>query len=534
MRDASLSFNEDFMERVPGWGEGRKKLLVYHHYDQSTSARRISRQFTGYDNDTDGQYVTIEYDGRSEWFSWKKFWTYTGPGWLMSIAYLDPGNLESDLQTGANTRYQLIWVLWWATFLGWIVQSLSARLGTVTGKHLAEICRYEYGKKTGLLLWIFTELAIIGSDIQEVVGSAIAMKLLFGWPLYVGCLITALDTFTFMLIHYYGVRKLELIFSTLILIMVITFSIEFSIANPDGYEIFKGWVLPTCDSDGTEYAVGMIGAVIMPHNLFLHSALVQSRHVDRTIQGAVREANYYFTMEGALSLAVSFFINLTIMSVFAVAGQWAKEDVGLKNAGDYLQEQFGSMAKIVWAIGLLAAGQSSTMTGTFAGQYAMQGFLDIQWAPWRRTLLTRSIALVPSLLFAISFTANMDTMNEWLNVQQSIQLPFALTPLLVFSCNKRIMGDFALTGWKEILMWIISLAIVTINIYLAWTNVTGMFTKTGLLYTLLALFIAVYVGFNFWILYEGRLRELIENRKRAYNNSLQTSLLPKSAGGGMH
>jgi len=524
MRDASLSLTEYELERVPGWGEGRKQHLIYHHYDKKTRHRRISRHYTGYET-TRGQYVELDYDGGNEWFSWRKFWTYTGPGWLMSIAYLDPGNLESDLQTGANTRYQLIWVLWWATFLGWVVQSLSARLGTVTGKHLAEICRYEYGMKTGIALWIFTELAIIGSDIQEVVGSAIAMKLLFGWPLYVGCLVTALDTFTFMLIHYYGVRKLELIFSTLILVMVITFSIEFGIAKPDGMEILKGWWIPNCDEDGTEYAVGMIGAVIMPHNLFLHSALVQSRHVDRTISGAVAEANYYFTLEGAISLAVSFFINLTIMAVFAVAGQWDKEDVGLKNAGDYLQENFGDLAKVVWAIGLLAAGQSSTMTGTFAGQYAMQGFLDIQWAPWKRTLLTRSIALVPSLLFAISFTANMDTMNEWLNVQQSIQLPFALTPLLVFSCNKRIMGDFRLQGWKEILMWLISLAIITINIYLAWTNVMSMFNKTALLYVLVSLFILVYVCFNFWIVWEGRIREVLKNR-RTKEFSMQQSLLP--------
>lgn len=517
--DGNTQYNA--LTSTPDWAEARRRGLVYHQYDESTIPRRLSqtidpREIAG------NQRLRINFDGITGWFTWKKFWLYSGPGWLMSIAYLDPGNLESDLQTGANTSYQLLWVLWWATVLGWVLQSLSARLGSVTGKHLAEICRYEYGKKSALLLWILTELAIIGSDIQEVVGSAIAMKLLFGWQLYIGCLITAFDTFTFMLIHYYGVRKMELIFGGLIFILVVTFTIEFGIAKPEGLSIGKGWLFTECSEDGTEYAVGMVGAVIMPHNLFLHSALVQSRVIDRSSKEAVREANYYFTLEGGISLLVSFYINMTIIAVFAAGGQWEKEDVGLENAGDYLEEKFGTAAKLVWAIGLLAAGQSSTMTGTLAGQHVMQGFLDLRWAPWKRTMVTRCIALVPSLLVAVSFTSNLDTMNEWLNVQQSVQLPFALIPLLAFNCNKRIMGDFRLSGWKEVVLWIVSLGIITINIYLAWTSVLDQFpTKTNLLYGMISLFVLLYLLFIFWIVWVGRFRRLIYPSHKSNWNSLE-------------
>jgi len=507
------------IQKVPAWGEVRRKELCYHSFDDTSYSRRVSDIFPVDDDDSmSKQKLRIVYDGKNSWFEWSKFWRFTGPGWLMSIAYLDPGNLESDLQTGANTSYHLIWVLWWATVLGWVVQSLAARMGSVTGKHLAEICRYEYGKKTALVLWILTELAIIGSDIQEVVGSAIAMNMLFGWDLYLGCLITAFDTFTFMLIHYFGVRKMELIYGLAILTMAVTFSIEFGIAKPDGLGIGRGWLFPTCTEEGTDYAVGMIGAVIMPHNLFLHSALVQSRIIDRTDKGAIQEANYYFSLEGAISLAVSFYINLTIVAVFAAGGQWNKEDVGLENAGDYLKEKFGDVARVIWAIGLLAAGQSSTMTGTLAGQHVMQGFLNITWAPWKRTLLTRSIAIVPSILFAVSFTNEMDSMNEVLNIQQSVQLPFALIPLLVFNCNKRIMGDFQLSVCSEIAMWIASLVIIGINIYLSWTSVTGMFSKTPFLYCMICLFVVIYVWFSFWIVWVGRLRELIYPRE-AYESS---------------
>eukprot|EP00486_Rosalina_sp_Unknown_P002978 CAMPEP_0201568470 /NCGR_PEP_ID=MMETSP0190_2-20130828/9564_1 /ASSEMBLY_ACC=CAM_ASM_000263 /TAXON_ID=37353 /ORGANISM="Rosalina sp." /LENGTH=405 /DNA_ID=CAMNT_0047989629 /DNA_START=47 /DNA_END=1261 /DNA_ORIENTATION=- len=367
------------------FGDGRRNNLKYYQY--TSTASQIGKNIK---NDLDEGRIDVEFEDvedRDSWkpsFSFGRLWAYTGPGWLMSIAYLDPGNLESDLQAGAVAGYQLIWVLWWSTVLGWLIQTLSARLGVVTGRHLAQVCRYEYGKPVALILWIMTELAIIGSDIQEVVGSAVAFQVLFGWPLWVGCLLTAIDAFTFLLLSKLGMRVLEAFFCSLIFIMAVTFAIEFGIGKPSMSEIAEGWGLPLCDEDNIEQAVGIVGAVIMPHNLFLHSALVQTRSLRRDNKAAVREGNYYFTIEGGMSLFVSFFINLFIVAVFAKGFHGTEDagDIGLKSAGDNLEQRFGSFAKYMWGVGLLAAGQASTMTGTFAGQYAMAGFLEINWEPW--------------------------------------------------------------------------------------------------------------------------------------------------------
>ena len=253
-------------------------------------------------------------------------WKFTGPGWLMSIAYLDPGNLEADLQSGAYTGYQLLWMLFWSTIMGLLLQVLALRLGVVTGKNLAQMCRLEYARPTSILLWLMTETAIIGSDIQEVLGSAIALQLLFGLPLWAGCLITGLDTFTFLFIHAYGVRKLEAFFASLIFTMMVCFFVNFAWTQPvwggapwapDGGGILLGTLIPTVNDYAIIQAVGILGAVIMPHNIYLHSALVQSRNVNRKNPMAVEEACKYNTIESAVALLVSFFINAAVVTVFA-------------------------------------------------------------------------------------------------------------------------------------------------------------------------------------------------------------------------
>eukprot|EP00494_Astrolonche_serrata_P029546 UN29813 len=235
------------------------------------------------------------------------------------------------------------------------MQNLSSRLGTVTGKHLAEICRSEYSKPVGLALWLFTELAIIGSDIQEIIGSAVAFQLLFGIPLVFGCFITALDTFTFMHLHYYGVRRFEYLFIFLIGVMSFTFSYNFFVGGPEFEKILSGWVIPRCERQNTKLAVGIIGAVIMPHSLFLHSALVQSREITRVNKEAVKEANYYFGIESALSLFLSFLINLFVVAVFAAGfyNTGLSDDIGLAEAGDYLKNRFGTVVMYIWGVGLL-------------------------------------------------------------------------------------------------------------------------------------------------------------------------------------
>ncbi|XP_035210671.1 natural resistance-associated macrophage protein 2-like isoform X1 [Stegodyphus dumicola] len=255
-------------------------------------------------------------------FSFRKLWAFTGPGFLMSIAYLDPGNIESDLQSGAVAGFKLLWILMWATFLGLLMQRLAARLGVVTGLHLAEVCHRRFPAVPRYLLWIMVEIAIIGSDMQEVIGTAIAFFLLSNGriPLYAGVLITIADTFTFLFLDKYGLRKLETFFGFLISIMAITFGYEYFTAMPDQGEVVKGLFVPWCshcDNKALLQAVGIIGAVIMPHNLYLHSALVKSRDVDRKCKEKVREANMYFFIESAVALFVSLIINIFVVAVFA-------------------------------------------------------------------------------------------------------------------------------------------------------------------------------------------------------------------------
>jgi len=288
--------------------------------------------------------------------------------------------------------------------------------------------------------------------------------------------------------------------------MAITFAIEFGIGKPSLLGIAEGWGLPLCSEGNVEQAVGIVGAVIMPHNLFLHSALVQTRNLQRTNKAAVREGNYYFTIESGMTLFVSFFINLFIVAVFAVGfaedntiGVTAS-DIGLENAGAVLGERFGGAARIIWGVGLLAAGQASTMTGTFAGQYCMAGFLEIQWTPWKRTMFTRCIALGPSLAIAIAAQAELDMLDEWLNVQQSIQLPFALLPLMFFNCNPRIMGDFALGRKWEAFFWISAILIIGINVYLTVAYLGEVDLDNAYKYSALGVLLSLYLGFCAWLM----------------------------------
>lgn len=459
-------------------------------------------------------------------FSWSKFWAYTGPGWLMSMAYLDPGNLEADLQSGAYTRYELLYVVLLSTLAGGFYQVLAARLGTVTGKHLAQLCRSEYPRPVSLALWVMTEMAIIGSDIQEVLGSAIAFEILFNFPLWVGCLLTGLDTFTFLALHHVSdgkggsgsSRYLEMFFMVLISTMCVCFFVDFSVSAPSGIEIFKGIFIPRMKEQNVMQAVATLGSIIMPHNIFLHSALVQARNINPANKSAVREANYYFSLEAAAALFVSFLINSAVICVFAssfyssecaalstnpissIAGTGIQtscipvnaalrsgdaiydafsgnicdasdalsckfcyvdhhsdpgmtatalpapgycQEIGLAEAGEAVREALGGYAKVVWAVGLLASGQASTMTGTYAGQFVMEGFLDIRIDAWKRVALTRGVALVPAVIVAVisqNSQFRSDRFNELLNVLQSVQLPFALIPLLAFTSSSGLMG----------------------------------------------------------------------------------------------
>ncbi|CAI5497782.1 unnamed protein product [Closterium sp. Naga37s-1] len=345
-------------------------------------------------------------------FSWRRFCIFVGPGFLMSIAYLDPGNLESDLQAGAQTGYALLWILFWSTALGLLLQAIAARVGVVTGCHLAELCRMEYSQPVRWVLWGMTEVAIVGADIQEVIGCAIALRILSrgAIPIWAGVLITGLDSFLLLFLENFGIRKLEALFGLFIAVMAASFARMFLEAAPDAGAIAHGLLVPSIPPGATSMAVSILGAVIMPHNIFLHSALVQSRAIDRHSPPRVAEALLYFTLESALAVLLSFLVNLCVVSVFArlFYGQPGAADIGLDNAAEYLQQAFGSTTfpvVFIWAAGLLAAGQSSTMTGTYTGQFVMSGFLDLHVRKWVRVCVTRTVAIVPTVAVALLYTS---------------------------------------------------------------------------------------------------------------------------------
>ncbi|XP_021099903.1 natural resistance-associated macrophage protein 1 isoform X5 [Heterocephalus glaber] len=408
-------------------------------------------------------------------FSLRKLWAFTGPGFLMSIAFLDPGNIESDLQAGAVAGFKLLWVLLWATVLGLLCQRLAARLGVVTGKDLGEVCHLYYPKVPRILLWLTIELAIVGSDMQEVIGTAIALNLLSAGriPLWGGVLITIVDTFFFLFLDNYGLRKLEAFFGLLITVMALTFGYEYVVARPAQGALLRSLFLPSCQGCGQPellQAVGIVGAIIMPHNIYLHSALVKSREVDRAHRADIWEANMYFLIEATIALSVSFVINLFVMAVFGQAFyQQSNQDVfnvcansslhdyakifprnnhtvsvDIYQGGVILGCRFGQAALYIWAVGLLAAGQSSTMTGTYAGQFVMEGFLKLRWSRFARVLLTRSCAILPTVLVAVfRDLRDLSGLNDLLNVLQSLLLPFAVLPILTFTSMPVVMQEFA-------------------------------------------------------------------------------------------
>ncbi|KAK2525925.1 Slc11a1 [Columba guinea] len=499
--------------------------------DYGTSGSPVSPQHPGIQDQTYLDELISIPKGSGPGFSFRKLWAFTGPGFLMSIAYLDPGNVESDLQCGAVAGFKLLWVLLWATVLGLLCQRLAIRLGVVTGKDLGEICYLYYPKVPRVLLWLMIEIAIIGSDMQEVIGTAIAFSLLSAGriPLWGGVLITIVDTLFFLFLDKYGLRKLEAFFGILITIMALTFGYEYVLVRPGQVEVLKGIFLPYCPGCGREellQAVGIVGAIIMPHNIFLHSSLVKTRAIDRSKKEAVREANMYFLTESCLALFVSFLINLFVMAVFGEAFYRQRNEdihnkcinssvshyasifpannetvsVDIYQGGVILGCYFGVVALYIWAIGILAAGQSSTMTGTYAGQFVMEGFLQLRWSRFARVLFTRSFAILPTVFVAaFKDVSHLTGMNDILNVLQSILLPFAVLPVLTFTSLRPLMQDFTNGLLGKVLMTLITGLVCAINVYFV---VDFLPTLQGLGYYIpLGLLLAVYVAFIAYLIW---------------------------------
>ncbi|KAG0499489.1 hypothetical protein HPP92_004180 [Vanilla planifolia] len=378
---------------------------------------------------------------------WKNLFAFIGPGFLVSIAYIDPGNFKTDLQSGAQYKYELLWIILVALIAALVIQSLAAKLGVVKGKHLAEHCRAEYPKAPNFVLWLLAELAVVASDIPEVIGTAFALDMLFSIPVWCGVLITGLSTMVLLFLQNYGVRKLEFVISFLVFTIAACFMAELGYAKPPFPEVLKGLFIPKLKGNGsTGLAISLLGAMVMPHNLFLHSALVLSRKVHRSATG-LKEACKLYTVESAIALGFAFLINVSIISLSGV------------NA-------LGKWSSTLFAISLLASGQSSTITGTYSGQYVMQGFLNLQLTPWKRNILTRSLAIIPSLIAVIiSGSSGAGKLIIVASMMLSFELPFALLPLLKFTSSKAKMGPYVNSPMLSAATWAMGSLLIAINVY---------------------------------------------------------------------
>nr|AXZ95674.1 natural resistance-associated macrophage protein 5 splice variant [Theobroma cacao] len=351
-----------------------------------------------------------DHDPDHEKPGWRKFLSFVGPGFLVSLAYLDPGNLETDMQAGANHGYELLWVVLIGLVFALIIQSLAANLGVSTGKHLSELCKAEYPVLIKYCLWLLAELAVIAADIPEVIGTAFALNILFHVPVWAGVLCTGLSTLLLLSLQRYGIRKLEMLIAVMVFVMAACFFGEMSYVKPPATGVLKGMFVPKLSGQGaTGDAIALLGALVMPHNLFLHSALVLSRKVPNSVRG-INAACRYFLMESGFALFVAFLINVAVVSVtgtVCLADNLSSEDqdrcsnLTLDSASFMLQHVLGKSSSTLYAVALLASGQSSTITGTYAGQFIMQGFLDLKMKKWVRNLMTRSIAITPSLIVSI-------------------------------------------------------------------------------------------------------------------------------------
>jgi len=425
--------------------------------------------------------VLIAADSRA----WQQFMRVLGPAYLVAVGYMDPGNWATDLAAGSRFGYQLLWVVALSSLMAMVLQSLCCRLGVATGLDLAQACRRLLPSRWRLPLWLLAEVAIVACDLAELMGSAIALRLLFGLPLPWGVALTAFDTLLLLALQGLGIRRLEALIISLVALVGGCFAIELILLPPDWMGVAAGFV-PQLGSlkDGEQLylAAGILGATVMPHNLYLQSALVQTRQwqeVPRARHWALR----YATVDTLLALVFAFLVNAAILVLAATAfhgpGRPVVED--LDQAYRLLTPLLGtSLASTLFGVALLAAGQSSTVTATMAGQVVMEGFLDLRLPSWQRRLLTRGLALIPAL--ATVLLLGDRSSNQLLVLSQvvlSLQLPFAVIPLVLFCSRKELMGDLATPRWLQAVAWVIAGLIVAINLGLLLSVAGGFSPSAG-------------------------------------------------------
>jgi len=422
---------------------------------------------------------------------WRRVLAFFGPAYLVSVGYMDPGNWATDLAGGSRFGYTLIWVLLMSNLMALLLQSLSARLGIVRGRDLAQCNREVYPKGINFILYLLAELAIAACDLAEVLGMAIGLNLLLGLPLLAGVAITLLDTLLLLYLQRLGIRKLEAFIITLIAIIGLCFLAEMILSRPSLSGIAAGFAPSIPDSTALYIAIGIIGATVMPHNLYLHSALVQTRKTGREPQ-ALRRAIRLNTLDSAIALNMAFFVNAAILvlaaAVFFTSGN--QEVASLKDAHQLLAPLLGNQwASHLFAIALIAAGQSSTITGTLAGQIVMEGYLRLRINPWMRRLLTRLLAIVPAIIVIAVYGENeVDSMLIFSQVLLSMQLAFAVIPLIHFVSDRRQMGSFAIRPYVQVAAWLIAFIIVALNLRLVleealrWQSATDSMSLRALIW----------------------------------------------------
>ncbi|MBB2201550.1 Nramp family divalent metal transporter [Gluconacetobacter tumulisoli] len=410
---------------------------------------------------------------------WRRLLAFIGPGYLVSVGYMDPGNWATDLAGGAGFGYTLLSVIMLSNMMAILLQALSARLGIATGRDLAQACRDRFSMPVNVALWLACEAAIIACDLAEVIGTAIALQLLFGIPLLLGAVITALDAVIVLLLMNRGVRHLEAFVIGLLVVIATCFLVQVVAAAPPVAAILRG-IVPSpaiLTNHGMLYvAIGIIGATVMPHNLYLHSSIVQTRAYDRTEAGR-RDAIRWSTWDSTLALTLALFINAAILIVAAAAfhDSGHRDVVEIAQAYRLISPLLGlGVASTLFAVALLAAGMNSTITGTLAGQIIMEGFLHLRLPHWARRMLTRGLAIVPVVVVtALYGPGGTDRLLVFSQVILSMQLPFAVIPLVMFVSDRRMMGPFAISRRMAALSWLVAGVILVLNGKLLWDMVLG-------------------------------------------------------------
>lgn len=410
---------------------------------------------------------------------WKTFKAFSGPGVLIAVGYMDPGNWITSIAGGAQYRYALLAVVLLSSLIAMLLQSMAARLGIVTGQDLAQLTRAHTSKRMGFFLWVVAELAIMATDIAEIIGSAIAIQLLFGIPLIVGIMITALDVLLLLLLMKLGFRKIEAIVATLVIVILVVFAYEVFLAKPDIGGILTGY-MPTSaiiTNHGMLYlTLGIVGATVMPHDLYLGSSISQTRKVDRDNRVELAQAVRFSTIDSNVQLFLAFIVNSLLLILGAALfygtnsslGRFADLFASLNNP-----QIVGAIASpvlsMLFAVALLASGQSSTITGTLAGQIVMEGFIRIKAPIWAQRLITRILSVSPVLVFAIIYHGNEAKIEGLLTFSQvflSVALPFAVIPLVIFTSDKKLMQEFTNKLWVKICAWTSTIVLILLNVYL--------------------------------------------------------------------